>query len=746
MHLDDLPDELLFQILLYCEELKNVSHMLLLNMRCLSMANYEALWRMRLAFFLKRQVWEEELKLARHDQRQLKVSQQKGSIRKLNMKIKSHIEEAEKMYLREKHLCEVGAVLREEEEELIGAMQLTQINARVNNPSSSSSCLSLDDDMTKHSEHTMKQQQSNQKLTTPANRINEKTGGVVDFYIGYRFYTIVKNEVIGRATSRLQQEFIDLFSGSLCNYGLSHKNPFPTVMKPDTNALIIKWNKIVTFVENNFTADSNDLRDMEYHVQRKASPFIINSFFHDYQQIMKHVDKYFKKGLKPPNERVIEFKELNSKMVQPLIDLTSTTKFKYPVNIFKLLEEGAFELSDSTLNESLLRELKLEIQREEKEKRFKNVTMLNVEDIINFLLPQFTPLLNLSYDLGEISRTLGCWIEIFPSLIPYVQSKNVTPSTQSNTSSKTNTDLLASYLISRCPSRDQFISNMSYELLIKATTDWGLYDNFCLSDAISRIFQQYRKIHESKGPKSFRPRPISDEELIEFIRLLENIYNNGENAVDANTVVTCLVFCSSWMLWKFCLEERKINPIEATSFIEVDYRFYGPRSILHRFVEQQNGSMDEEEYLSRIEYIMNYIDLSFDSRRHVSDPIIVILYRFIAFYSQQMHSDDGSEQYKTQFREALDNNTKVQRWKKLVQRMFQMGSRATRDSKTDEINHYGRQLYDTVPTEILHEYPLLLYPFEKLIMQKAIQEECQEIESGMTLYQQLITQLQDPQQ
>ncbi|KAG2382861.1 hypothetical protein C9374_004828 [Naegleria lovaniensis] len=718
--IDQLPDELLFSIMLYCEDLKTVSEMLLLNKRCLSMARYEALWRMRFAFFLKKEVWQEEAKLS-HDLYKLQISKQKGQIRKLNEKIKTHVKEAESMYLREKHLCEVGAVLKEDEEDVLHLNHHPQLPANT---------LSEDKQKDDVTSSTVERGQQSQKLT--ANSIIEKTGGVVDFYIGYRFYTIAKKEVTGRATSKLHQEFSETYCSALKNFGLGqHGNQTLLVMNPDTNPLIIKWKKVVAFSQENFIADSNDHRDMEYHLQRKASPFLIASFFEDYYHIMKHVDKYFA-GLNAPNERD-QFQELNSKLVNPIIELTSTSKFQYPVNIFRLLEEGAFKLSDYTLNESLMHELKLELQRDDNSKKFKTVSIKDL-DIINFLLPQFTALLHMSYDVSEIERILRFWIQEFPSLMSHVKSQPPYSATPPNTLSKSDVDVLASYLISRCPVRHQFIHHMSYELLIKATSDWGLYDQFDIPSTIDTIFHDYRKLHEHRGSNSFRTHPISDEELIDFIRLLEKLYNKGENVINANAAVTCVVFCSSWLLWKFCIEERKINLNEATSFFKSDsYYFAGPCSILYRFVDQQNRSMDEREYVSRVEYIMNHLDHSIDYHRHAvnTDPISSVLLRFVSFYSQQMPLD-GSEQ----FLESLKTNTKVQRWKKLIQRMFEMGSRATRITNKAYVSQGYARYYYSVPFEMLSQYPLLC-PFEDLITEQANIEETEEMESSMRYYDML---------
>jgi len=88
------------------------------------------------------------------------------------------------------------------------------------------------------------------------------------------------------------------------------------------------------------------------------------------------------------------------------------------------------------------------------------------------------------------------------------------------------------------------------------------------------LFRNYSSIHKGPPPPS-RNKPCTDIEIIEIIKLYENVANKGESLIDDDIARICVQHTISLPLWKFCIEERGCN---------INVGKEGQYAILHEFV------------------------------------------------------------------------------------------------------------------------------------------------------------------
>ena len=370
--MNQLPEDLIFSIFLYCPKTSDVANLLQLNRHWLGVARYEALWRMRFAFHLSDRIKSEEERLA-DNQQALSTSRSKGTIRKLKLLAKSHVDEAEKLYTREK-VCEHGG------------------------------------------DHDREQG--------------------IDFYTGFRFYTIFKKEIEGLRIGKMTEKLMELIS---CNYERTNYAANDENILTDENPLKKKWKRFIDFVDSNLVPDSESaITDQYYMLQKNCTAQFATKFEADLSSMMKKLRKYFFKLSKPKEELYQEFNNAVANILEPVRILTDTSKYKYPIDAYKCLPV-AVESMNFDLVHSLLVSIKDDCKRTDSERQYRDISVKN-GDALDFCKKLMTSFMNKSYPVENIMYFLNSMVVIFPSLMHELRNKN-------HAKFKCDEDLLANSII-----------------------------------------------------------------------------------------------------------------------------------------------------------------------------------------------------------------------------------------------------------------------------------------------------------
>ncbi|KAG2388433.1 hypothetical protein C9374_000597 [Naegleria lovaniensis] len=555
--MNQLPEDLIFSIMIFCEELKIVSDLLLLNRHWLSMARFEALWRMRYAFYLKKQIRQLEAEM---NSPNIKSSKKKGissSLRKLKSQTKTHVEEAEKMYMREK----------------------------LQSHTPTSPCVDDDESAT------------------------QKSFGI-DFYYGFRFYTIFKQELHGKLVGTVTGKLIELMGEKLPQIKILWK-PMMDYIVVEKSPFCQKWNAFVDYVHSNLKPLTGDHFDQEYQLQRCCTLSFMTYFRKDHASAYEEVVKALKDTSENPKKRLDENNDL---LVQPVLELISSAKCRFPLNVFRIFEPSLY-LKSMKLMRALMKEIELDMERPQHEKHFNGYPQDH--EIMDNVKSQFQKLLELGhFQPEEIREILSFWINMHPTLIPQARKMQKEPYIEKTFN--TDADLLASVLLYALFPNDHYFlmtTKISYRLLKAAIQDW----KFKMSTHMAAsLFRHYFHLIRNR---------FTSDEIIDIIETYEQVHE--ENLIDDDMAQCCIISNDNLDLWKYCIEVRKanINNVNTNTCkgTPIIYLCLNPNTTynsLHRF--------------DMFEYLVDNVNVVFDkdeAEKRKDDPLhyfirLVISFRF----------------------------------------------------------------------------------------------------------------------
>ncbi|EFC46351.1 hypothetical protein NAEGRDRAFT_65705 [Naegleria gruberi] len=507
--MNELQEDLIFSIFLMCSKTRDVANLLLLNRHWLGVARYEALWRMRFSFFLQDRIEFEEEKLE-NDAKALMKSKTKGKIKKLNDLRRSHVDEAEKLYHREK-VCK-----------------------------------------------------------------SEEGYEDVNFFTGFRFYSIFKKEVKAFLLGRNTEKLTNLMDRTVAPQSNSHSN-LAEVIVPITE----KWNNLIEFVENNLKPDCGDeiYMDQRYLLQKGFSGKFADSFSKDYSFIKCKLVRQINPSIE---ESVKEFWNLNRQIIEPVRILTSGKRFKYPINGYYCLQV-AVETMDFELVKGILDFLVEDCKKAENEQQVTN-PYLNHKEILIFGMKVMSVFLDKSYPVDEIMYYLNCFNQLFPSFVSEEKKKN-------SFTFKCDEDVIAFSLIEHA--NYAFRLQFSLELFEKAVSDWRFTKEGV--NLIEKCQNNLDDIFMSPNPfVSFRKHHLTVENVIHIFELYEKTQNR---CMITDDIIYLFATSRNLDFVKYFCDVRGFKlPNKIPNKIPLIYQYL-------------NASFDSgEQLLDTIEYFIDRID------------------------------------------------------------------------------------------------------------------------------------------